>query len=59
MKAKQWIVNTKLRGFTVGKVYDSFAENNFNVAIKNDDGDVLYVDKIYLTEVNDASQVAT
>jgi hypothetical protein len=53
MKAKQWIVNTKLRGFTVGKVYDSFAENNFNVAIKNDDGEVLYVDKIYLAEVND------
>jgi hypothetical protein len=53
MKHKQWIVNTKLRGFTVGKVYDAFSENNFNVAIKNDDGEVLYVDKKYLAEVND------
>jgi zona occludens toxin (predicted ATPase) len=52
MKRKQWMINTNLRGFTVGKVYDAFSENNFNVAIKNDDGEVLYVDKKYLAEVN-------
>jgi zona occludens toxin (predicted ATPase) len=59
MKLKQWIVNTNLRGFTVGKIYDAFSENNFNVAIKNDDGEVLYVDKKYLAEVNDESQATS
>jgi hypothetical protein len=59
MKIRQWMVNTNLRTFTVGKVYDEFSENNFNVAIKNDDGEVVYVDKKYLAEVNDANQASS
>lgn len=46
-----WRVNTALLGFTVGKVYKQFAQNNFNVALKNDDGNVEYVDKKFLAEV--------
>lgn len=32
-------------------VYKALAENNFNVALRNDDGGVQYVDKKYLAEV--------
>lgn len=46
-----WQINTALRGFTVGKIYKQFAHNNFNIALKNDDGDVEYVDKKLLCEV--------
>lgn len=46
-----WRVNTSLRGFTVGKIYKQFAQNSFNVALKNDDGNVEYVDKKFLVEV--------
>ena len=46
-----WRVNTALRGFTVGKIYKQFSQNSFNVALKNDDGDVEYVDKKFLCEV--------
>jgi hypothetical protein len=46
-----WRLNTALRGFTVGKVYKAIAENNFNVAMRNDVGDVQYVEKKYLVEV--------
>lgn len=46
-----WRVNTALRGFTVGKVYKQFSQNSFNVALKNDDGNVEYVDKRFLCEV--------
>lgn len=48
---KMWRLNTALRGFTVGRVYKALAENNFNVALRNDNGDVQYVDKKYLVEV--------
>lgn len=46
-----WRVNTALRGFTVGKIYKQLAQNGFNVALKNDDGNVEYVDKKFLVEV--------
>lgn len=46
-----WRVNTALRGFMVGKIYKQFAQNSFNVALKNDDGNVKYVDKKFLVEV--------
>lgn len=46
-----WRVNTSLRGFTVGKIYKEFAQNSFNVALKNDEGNVEYVDKKFLAEV--------
>lgn len=46
-----WRVNTALRGFTVGKIYKQFSQNSFNVALKNDNGDVEYVDKKFLAEV--------
>ena len=46
-----WRINTALRGFTVGKAYQALSENNFNVALRNDDGDVQYVEKKYLDEV--------
>lgn len=46
-----WRVSTALRGFTVGKIYKQFAQNSFNVALKNDDGNVEYVDKKFLVEV--------
>lgn len=46
-----WRVNTALRGFTVGKTYKQFSQNSFNVALKNDDGNVEYVDKMFLVEV--------
>lgn len=46
-----WRINTALRGFTVGKIYEALSVNNFNVALKNDDGDVQYVEKRFLVEV--------
>ena len=46
-----WRINASLRGFTVGKIYKQFAQNSFNVALRNDDGDVEYVDKKFLVEV--------
>jgi hypothetical protein len=48
---KMWRLNTALRGFTVGRVYKALAENNFNVALRNDVGDVQYVEKRFLVEV--------
>ena len=45
-----WRVNTSIRFFTVGKVYKSYSENSFNVALKNDTGDIQYVDKKFLDE---------
>ena len=51
VEVKVWRINTALRGFTVGKIYKQFAQNSFNVALKNDDGDVEYVDKKFLVEV--------
>lgn len=48
---KRWMVNTELARLTVGKVYEAYSENNFNVAIKNDDGVIEYVQKKYLVEV--------
>lgn len=47
----KWRLNTNLKGFTVGKVYDEHASNSFNVALKNDDGDIEYVQKRFLDEV--------
>lgn len=46
-----WRINTALRGFTVGRIYKQFAQNGFNIALKNDDGNVEYVDKKFLCEV--------
>lgn len=46
-----WRINTALRRFTVGKIYKQFAQNSFNVALKNDNGNVEYVDKKFLVEV--------
>lgn len=46
-----WRVNTALRGFTVGKIYKQLAQNGFNVALKDDEGNVEYVDKKFLVEV--------
>ena len=46
-----WRINTALRGFTVGKVCQTLSVNNFNVALRNDYGDVQYVEKRFLVEV--------
>ncbi|AHK11780.1 hypothetical protein S144_66 [Shewanella sp. phage 1/44] len=46
-----WRLTTAIRGFTVGKVYNTFSENSFNVALKSDDGEILYVPKTHLDEV--------
>lgn len=46
-----WRLTTAIRGFTVGKVYETISENSFNVALKSDDGVILYVAKIHLDEV--------
>jgi hypothetical protein len=43
-----WRISTDLRGFTVGKIYEALSVNNFNVELKNDDGDVQYVEKRFL-----------
>lgn len=44
-------MNTALRGFTVGKIYEALSQNSFNVAIKNDAGEVQYVEKKFMDEV--------
>lgn len=46
-----WRVTTGLKRFTVGKIYKQLSVNNFNVALKNDAGDVEYVNKRFLYEV--------
>ncbi|AHK11842.1 hypothetical protein S349_52 [Shewanella sp. phage 3/49] len=46
-----WEINGPMRNFTLGKPYKALSENSFNVALRNNNDDVQYVEKKHLIEI--------
>ena len=44
-------INGPMRNFTVGKPYKALSENSFNVALRNNNDEVQYVEKKHLIEM--------